>query len=243
MDGTATDTIVADLEGTLADFPLAPLLRFVAASGRTGSLTVAYDPPVGLWFDAGALALAAPLDEPIVRDRLVDTGLIRHGGWERARDLAAAGHTGFVTALCEEGGADPQLLSEALYDLTVETCFELLLPSRAPFWFSAAASHPLMGGQRFDAAAVVADAEARLASWRKIAATVPSTTSVPRLATELPLGVNGVSITREEWAVLAAVDGEASVAAIISRTGLTAFGVCGVLDRLARAGAILIDGG
>lgn len=48
-------------------------------------------------------------------------------------------------------------------------------------------------------------------------------------------------MTREEWPVLAAVDGTRSVAAIISSTALTAYGVCGMLDRLVRAGAVVID--
>ena len=187
------------------------------------------------------LALAAPLDELTLRDLLVDTGVIRHGGWERARDLATTGQRRFVAALCEEGGADAQLLAEALYDLTVETIFELLLPSRALFWFTADANHPLMGGQRFDPATVIADAEDRLAKWRRIAVTVPSTTAVPRLTDSLPLGVDAVQVTREEWPVLAAVDGTRSVAAIISSTALTAYGVCGMLDRLVRAGAVVID--
>lgn len=235
------DTIVAGLEGTLADFPIGALTRFVGASSRTGGLTIAVDPPVGLWFDGGALALAAPLDESTVRELLVDTGVIRYGSWERARDLATTGRSPFVSALCEDGGADRQLLAEALYDLTVETVFELLLPSRAQFWFTADAGHPLMGGQRFDPEMVLADAEDRLGKWRKIARTVPSTTSIPRLAGSLPLGVGAVQISREEWPVLAAVDGDRSVAAIIARTGLTAYGVCGMLDRLVRAGAVVID--
>ncbi len=237
------DTVVAGLEGTLADFPIAPLARFVATSSRTGGLTIAVDPPVGLWFDDGALVLAAPLDEHTVRDLLVDTGVIRHGGWERARELATSGQRPFVSALCDEGGADRQLLAEALYDLTVETVFELLLPSRALFWFTATANHPLMGGQRFDPATVIADAEDRLAKWRRIATTVPSMTAVPRLADSLPLGVDAVHVNREEWTVLAAVNGDRSVAAIIAKTGLTAYGVCGMLDRLVRCGAVVIDAG
>ena len=65
---------------------------------------------------------------------------------------------------------------------------------------------------------------------------IPSTSVVVRLADQLPQRTSLVTLSREEWPVLASIDGRRDVAAIINATGLSAFGVCGVLHRFVTLG-------
>ena len=65
---------------------------------------------------------------------------------------------------------------------------------------------------------------------------IPSTSVVVRLADQLPLSTELVTLSREEWPVLASIDGRRDVAAIINATGLSPFGVCGVLHRFVTSG-------
>jgi hypothetical protein len=131
-------------------------------------------------------------------------------------------------------------LADALYELTVNTVFELLLPSAAPFVFSSGVDHPLGAGHHFDSATVLADAQRRLVVWKSIAEVIPSTAVVVRLAEQLPLNTELVTFSREEWPVLAAVNGQRDVAGIITHTGLSAFGVCGVLYRFLSSGVATV---
>ena len=65
---------------------------------------------------------------------------------------------------------------------------------------------------------------------------IPSTSVVVQLVDQLPINTELVTFSREEWPVLTAVDGRRDVAAIITHTGLSAFGVCGVLHRFVTSG-------
>jgi hypothetical protein len=138
--------------------------------------------------------------------------------------------------LLADGAAMPGALADALYEQTVNTVFELLLPSRVQFWFEPVVRHPLGRGHRFDVESLIADATRRLQTWRLIADVIPSTSVVVRLADQLPLRTELVTLSREEWPVVASIDGHRDVASIITHTGLSAFGVCGVLHRFVMQG-------
>lgn len=219
---------VAALAGSLDDFPAPPLLRLVARARHSGTLHVATaNQPVAICFEDGVVTYAGPADVASARAALLATGLV---GAEVFDELVADGRPAGAPAPAT--GASQAGLDEALHDLAVSTVFELLLPSAASFRFEAGRGHRLAGLSRFDAERLVGHAAARLEAWRLIADVIPSTSVVLRLADLLPVGTEQVSFDREEWPVLAAVDGRRDVAAIISHTGLSAFGVCGALRRL-----------
>ena len=187
------------------------------------------------------MTYAGPAELPGVRAALVGAGVVPPPSWERAeRDSTGAGAR-LVDQLTQDRAVTPEVLHDGLYELAVNTVFELLLPSRAPFRFEAAVTHRLAGGGAFDVETVVADAAARLQAWRMIADVIPTTSLVVRLVPQLPVDEARVVIEREEWPVLAAVDGVRDVATIITHTGLSAFGVCGVLHRLITRGIAATD--
>lgn len=234
----------AALAGSLDDFPAPPLLRLVARARHSGTLHVlTATQPLAICFEDGAVTYAGPTDLEAARVALLATGLLGAEAWDPASPLPAQ-------LVAGDGGAAPSRLGErhpvaatgrgpleeALADLAVNTVFELLLPSAASFWFEPSLSHRLAGTGGFDAEGLIEEASARLESWRMIADVIPSTSVVVRLAGLLPGGVERVVVDRDEWPVLAAIDGHRDVAGIISHTGLSAFGVCGVLHRLITQG-------
>jgi len=234
----------AALEGTLDDFSIASLLRFLAGSQRSGTLSIAAGSaaaqPSVVCLDDGTITLAGPADVEQLRTGLISAGVVRAGGWEEAVRAARASGRPLAEELVRTGATMRTTLADALYEQTVNTVFELLLPSDAHFWFASIVEHPLGSGHHFDNEAVLADAQRRLRTWKRIAELVPSTALVVRLADQLPLTTELATLSREEWPVLAAVDGRRDVAAIITHTGLSAFGVCGVLHRFLSSGIAVV---
>ena len=226
----------AALEGTLDDFSISSLLRFLAGSQQSGTLTVSTAPPSVVCLDHGSVTLAGPADPDQLRAGLVSAGVLRPGGWERAQLSAAGEGRPLADELVRSGATTRATLVDALYEATVNTVFELLLPSTAAFAFASGIEHPLGSGYRFDSEAVLADAQRRLRLWKQIAQVIPSTSVVVRLVEQLPINTELVTFSREEWPVLTAVDGRRDVAAIIDHTGLSPFGVCGVLHRFVTSG-------
>ncbi|MFN0091151.1 MAG: DUF4388 domain-containing protein [Acidimicrobiales bacterium] len=224
----------AALRGTLDEFPIATLLRFLAAGRRSGLLTVAGAPGALVGLVHGAVCAATTSDLDALRDELVASGVVGAPGWRAA---VAAGEA-LGDALVQVGGADHEALEAALYDHTVTTVFELLLPGGPAFAFEPGAGHPLGCRRPVDVETVLADASERLRAWRAIAETIPSTSVVVRARRELPAGLASVTIARDAWRVLAAVDGRRTVAEVIAEVGLSAFGVCAVLHELVQAGAL-----
>jgi hypothetical protein len=225
----------AALEGTLDDFSISSLLRFLAGSRHSGTLTVSSAPPSVVCFEDGAVTLGGPADPDQLKVGLVSAGVVRQGGWERARASAGRDRP-LLEELVRSGAATNATLLDAVYESTVNTVFELLLPSTASFSFASGVEHPLGHGYRFDSDAVVNDAQRRLRIWKQIAEVIPSTSVVVDLVDQLPINTELVTFSREEWPVLTAVDGHRDVAAIITHTGLSAFGVCGVLHRFVTSG-------
>ena len=162
--------------------------------------------------------------------------MLRPGAWARARAGAASQGRPLADELVRSGAAANATLVDALYESTVNTVFELLLPSTASFSFASGVDHPLGHGYHFDSGAVVNDAQRRLRIWKQIAEVIPSTSLVVELIDQLPINTELITFSREEWPVLTAVDGRRDVAAIITHTGLSAFGVCGVLHRFLTSG-------
>jgi hypothetical protein len=230
------DAAAAALTGTLDDFPIPSLLRFIAGTHKTGTLTLVGREPSVVCFDEGELSLAGPADVDQLRTGLVSAGVVSPEGWPLAVGVTRARGGSLVNALVEVRASMPGALADALYEQTVNTVFELLLPSQARFWFEPVVHHPLGRGHRFDPETVLRDAARRLQTWKLIADVIPSTAVVVRLADQLPQRTELVTLSREEWPVLASIDGRRDVAAIISATGLSAFGVCGVLHRFVTLG-------
>jgi hypothetical protein len=114
--------------------------------------------------------------------------------------------------------------------------FELLLPSRDRFVVTPDVEHPVGSRFSFDPSEVLAEATRRVAAWKRIAESIPSTALVMRPVRHLP--GESVTINETDWTVLALLDGHRSIADIIRELGMSAFGVCNVLHGLRTANLV-----
>ncbi len=228
----ASDT-TPEISGSLDVTALPALLRSLADAERTGVLRIEGGPQV--WLHQGRTCLAVTAASPDLAKVLFDGDL---GSFEaitaalRPRPAAdGPGGRGIEHLLAErpEAEAPVKLL---IREVSLDTLFELLVPSRAAYRFEAGVEHPLGAHFADDTRTLLAAARQRVEIWRRIAARIPSTAAVFELAPELPGAQEERLVTADEWRFLARLDGRRSVADLIAETGQSAFRVCSSLYRL-----------
>lgn len=119
-----------------------------------------------------------------------------------------------------------------------EVCFELLGTDRGSFEF-----HPGPVAAGATPAIRVADAidhaRRRLVEWQELQVLIPSLDVQPHLVTELDPGQ--VTLDREQWRVLTAVDGRRNLRSIGRALNLSDFEVCRAMRELLTAKVIELD--
>ena len=119
-----------------------------------------------------------------------------------------------------------------------EICFELLGTDRGSFEFHPGRSNvPSSAGTTVREA--LEQARQRLEEWQALQALIPSLDVLPRLVTELDPGQ--VTLDREQWRVLTAVDGRRNLRSIGRALGLSDFEVCKAMKELLLAKVIELD--
>ncbi|HTV12849.1 MAG TPA: DUF4388 domain-containing protein [Acidimicrobiales bacterium] len=119
-----------------------------------------------------------------------------------------------------------------------EICFELLGSDRGNFEF-----HPSRwstpAGASISPKEAMEQARQRLSEWQELQSLIPSLDVLPRLVTELDPGQ--VTLDREQWRVLTAVDGRRNLRSIGRALNLSDFEVCRAMRELLVAKVIELD--
>ncbi|QGG95369.1 DUF4388 domain-containing protein [Actinomarinicola tropica] len=226
------------LEGRLDEVAFADVLRLLRASRQDGTLHLdAETSHVAVVVGPEVVRIATTGLEGL-RAAVVGSGVVDPGAWDA---LVEAGDESPGAALEQlvSSGADPDRLRARLYDHTVNTLFELLLPSTARFEFHAGRSHPFAADPGYPFEDVLDDVRHRVDEWRTIAASIPSTSVVLRRAPRLPLTSGPITLNHEEFELLGLLDGRRDVAELVQLLGMSAFRVMTTLHRLITLGAVL----
>lgn len=226
----AVTEIEEALQGSLADFPLPNLLRTLAGSRQTGVLEMQGGDQI--WVSEGRIYLATSPNAASIANVLCNAGA---GSVDYIEHLETSRRSTTPSLLTLVLTNEPQLASRVartLYEHNLNAVFELLLPSSAEFQFQPGRTHGLGDELSHDTESLLSRAEQRLDVWRDIAEQVPSTSAKYRLRARLPNGSPGFEVSPQDWRYLALIDGERTVADLVTETGHTAFGVCSTLYRL-----------
>ena len=225
-------TVVASdeaLQGNLRDFPLAALMRSLASRERTGVLTLGNGSEI--WFSAGQVYLAtvagsSALSAVLYGAKIGSLDEIEAIFEDRQDEVSVLDQV-----LTVKPEVEP-LIRRLLHEYNLNSLFELLVPSDTPFSFESDRFHRLGDRLAVDTTTLMAQAEHRVEIWRRIASRIPSTTAVFRLAPSLPDANFERMVTSDEWRYIAQLDGNQTVADVITQTGESAFRVCSTLYRL-----------
>jgi hypothetical protein len=227
------------LEGRLDEVQFADVLRLLRTSRQEGALHLHGDSVTVVVVAPDEIRLASSGIDDVLRQAVLGGGLVDAAAWDRVV-AATAGDTESGTAIAQliEAGADPDRLRARLYEHTVSTLFELLLPSDAPFYFTRGESHPFASDPGFPFDDVLADVRRRVEEWREIATSIPSTAVVLRRAARLPLSSGPITLSPEEFELIGLLDGRRDVAQLVQILGMSAFRVMTLLHRLMSIGAV-----
>ena len=227
------------LEGSLDAFSLPDVFQLLSFTKKSGGLHLAHDGSDGVVFFAGGQISGASADssrQPLAR-RLVGSGTLDRRG-ARRRDPGRPVRRG---RRCRAGAARPgrgrrRAAAGAAGDQSVDAVFDLLRWQNGDFAFVMDEAQPRRRG-RVDARveAVLADAEARRASWDSVSQVVPSPQAVLAMPVVLPADPQ---VSREEWSLLALVDGRRTVTELVDLTGSGQYAVVSTLAALVTRGLL-----
>ncbi len=226
------------LEGSLDAFSLPDIFQLLSFTKKTGGLHLAHDGSDGVVFFAGGQVTGASADssrQPLAR-RLVGSGTVDDDALGKAVEAASAGDgTGVVRALLQQEAVDAELLRRAATDQSVDAVFDLLRWRNGDFAFVVDETNPDDVGVTLAVESVLADAEARRASWETVSQVVPSPRAVLAMPVVLPVDPQ---VSREEWSLLALVDGRRTVTDLVDLTGSGQYAVVSTLAALVQRGLL-----
>jgi hypothetical protein len=229
---SSTETLV----GSLTDVGAPDLLRMLATSRHTGLLRIGSTAPHWAAMAEGEIVIAGSASGTGIIQAVLSSGLLD------AETISTAGlNTGahdlhVLPRLVDLLGAVK--LYPLVREQTVTAVFQMLLPSQEQFAFAPGQASPLAEHFRFPVDIVMMEAGRRVQEWSEIAASIASTASIFRPRRKLDPELTTVSLSAEEWSVLAVLDGRRSVAQAIAAAGRSSYEVCAVIHRLLLSGLV-----
>jgi len=144
---------------------------------------------------------------------------------------------GIARALREAAAVDESVLTAAAADHAVDAVFDLLRWSDGDFSFVVDEPNPDDLAAAMSVDDIVTEGRRRLELWTTLAQTIPSSDTV--LAVALPAPAD-LTVSPDEWALLAIVDGQRSVADLVAVSGRGEFAVVETLATLVDRGLVVV---
>jgi len=225
------------LEGSLDAFGLPDIFQLLSHTKKTGGLHLRRGGADGVVYFADGAVCGASADErqQTLARRLVGSGTVDDDALRSAVQRAVNDQVGIGRALLESNAVDPELLREAATEQTFDAVFDLMCWTEGDFAFAGDESDPDGVGLRLPADTVVDEAQSRREAWDAAASGVPSPDTVLAMPVVLD---DDPALTRDEWALLALVDGRRPVREIVELTGAGQFAVVSTLSRLVERGLL-----
>jgi hypothetical protein len=235
------------LDGRLEDFTLPDVLQLLTATSKTGALLLdaADSGQQGvsrqgvIRLSAGAVdGASSDLRRHALARRLVGAGMVTDEALEQAADDVRGGAPSLVRALLDRSGLDAEAIAPVAREHATDAVCELLRWSAGSFSFRIGDPDPDGLALGLRAEELVAEGERRRQVWPDLTSHITSPDTVLRLVAAPAFDP---SCTREEWGLLALVDGSRSVSEIVALLGRSEFAVAGALAALVERGLLQVD--
>ncbi len=142
-------------------------------------------------------------------------------------------------AVAAEASGSTVVNSKSKWPVTLEyICFEALRSSFGTFDLQPDEDATFVPGPRVPLKDGLEGGRKRLELWRQVEKVVHTFDAVPRLAEALS---GDITVDRDSWTVLVALDGRRSIAALAKRLNRDVLELCQVLEPLVKDGAVLLD--
>src|SRR3954462_11801505 len=205
---------------------------------KTGGLHLHRDGAHGVvWLTTGALTGgASDVNRQALARRLIGSGQGSDEALQVAIDQAAADDTiGVARAVQQSGALDEGVLHDMVAEHIVDTVFDLLRWPDGAFALAVDETNPDDVGVSRQVEDIVTEARRRLESWGNVAAAIPSPQTVLGLAVSPP---DDPQLSRDEWALLALIDGQRTVGDVVALCGRGDYNVVSALADLVNRGLL-----
>jgi hypothetical protein len=227
------------LEGSIDAFSLPDIFSLLSMTKKSGGLHLRRDGAHGVvWFTTGALTGgAADVSTQSLARRLIGAGLVDDDALTAAVAHATADDIGVGRALQVQGTIDDGVLHEVSSEHIVDTVFDLLRWPDGDFAFVIDEPNPDDVGVSRQVDDVVTEARNRLEAWSEVSTTVSSPQTVLSQAANPPVELQ---LSRDDWTLLALVDGRRTVADIVRLLGRGEYAVVSCLADLMTRGLLVV---
>ena len=235
------------LEGTLDAFSLPDIFQLLSYTKKTGTLHLRRAASNG---DGNALHGVVHLRDGAVTGgrgdvscqalgrRLVGAGLVDDETLADAVEkvLEAPG-SGLAKTFADTGRLDAEVLAGYAAEQATDAVFELLRWPNGDFAFVVDEADPDDLGASLPVEDVVAEGRRRIDTWATLTEKVATGAAVVSLQ---PVPGTDPVLSREEWSLLALVDGARTVAQLVTLTGTGEYVVVSTLAALADRGLVVV---
>ena len=228
------------LEGTLDAFSLPDIFQLLSFTKKTGTLHLRRDGAAGAVHlrDGAITGARADVARHELSRRLLGTGLVDDEALASAAEaLAADGSLSLAQLLVDRAGLDVDRARAVAAEQGADAVFSLRRWSEGEFAFVMDEADPDDLGAVIAVADVVAESERRVAAWAGLVEHVPAPDAVVTLDAA-PSAEPAAS--RDEWALLALVDGRRTVADLVALSGQGEYAVVSALAGLAGRGLLCV---
>jgi hypothetical protein len=230
------------LDGSLEDFGLPDVLQLLSQTRKSGALHLAAadeERKGVIRLGEGAInAACSDLRRQVLARRLVGAGMVSDDALSSAAEDVRGGAPSLLRALLDRSDLSHDAVTQLAADQATDAVCELLRWHAGSFSFMVGEEDPdglILGLSADD---LVAEGHRRMQVWPNLTNLIPSPESVLRLA---PSPSFDPSCSREEWGLLALVDGSRSVSEIVALLGRSEFAVAGALAALVERGLLTVD--
>jgi hypothetical protein len=230
------------LEGSLEAFSLPDIFQLLSFTKKTGALRISRAGTAGVvFFSSGSVTGASSdVSRQSLGRRLVGSGLVD----DSALELAVAAveddpaSIGLAKALHDVGAVDDGVLHEHVQEHATDAVFDLLRWTQGEFAFVADQVNPDDLGVSLVVEEVITEGRKRLEQWEKLTKTVPAPDAV--VGVVLSPGADDVTVSTDEWALFALVDGHRTVSQLVRLCGRGEFATVNTLAALAERGIVSV---
>jgi hypothetical protein len=228
------------LEGTLDAFGLPDILQLLAFTRKSGALRLSAPPAAGVVrVREGAIcAASSDTSRQVLARRIIGAGLVDDDALRRAVESVRPDR-GVVAGLLEAGAVDEQALLPLATEQATDAVGELLRWTGGEFSFVVDDADPDALPLQLAVDEVVAEGQRRRSVWDELVAVIPSTEVALTLAVA---PAEDPRCSREEWGLLALVDGSRTVTEIVALLGRSEFAVVRSLAALVTRGLLVVPG-